>query len=72
MLTSIRNVTTFFQKSFKYFAKDFVISKTKKIHDFPSAPLRTWDGVRQKERLIAIDFTCLCESTKSRDLTRKF
>ena len=72
MLTSIRNVTTFFQKSFKYFAKDFVISKTEKIQYFPSAPLRTWVGVRQKERLVAIDFTCLCESTKSRDQTRKF
>ena len=69
---SIRNVITFFQKSFKYFAKDFVISKTKKIHYFPSAPLRTWVGVRQTEQLVALDFTCLCESTKIRDLTRTF
>ena len=72
MLTSIRNVTTFFQKSFKYFAKDFAISKTKKIHYFPSAPLRTWIGVRQKEWLVALGSTCLYECKKSRDLTRKF
>ena len=32
----------FFQKSFKYFVKDFVISKTMNTACFPTAPLREW------------------------------